>query len=101
MDLRKVPDAEKVRLSRIYMIGGIVFLPFLWFINTVWFFRDAFCREQFEGQSLIRRSVVLSAIGALLWVIGLSVWVVMYQVNRANWEEIGDKLSFLIPLGQP
>ncbi|XP_002166668.1 gamma-secretase subunit PEN-2 [Hydra vulgaris] len=101
MDLKKVKDEEKVRLSRIYMYGGFVFLPFLWFINTVWFFRDAFCKEEFEGQSLIRRSVIISAMGAVIWSIGISVWVVMYQVNRANWEEIGDKLSFLIPLGQP
>eukprot|EP00111_Clytia_hemisphaerica_P012004 TCONS_00035290-protein len=101
MDLSKTPDAEKVRLSRIYFRGGFAFLPFLWFINTIWFFKVAFFNEQFEGQNEIKKNVIRSGIGALVWIIGIAVWVVIYRTNRASWGATGDAISFLIPLGEP
>ena len=30
---------EKVDLSRKYFLGGCFFLPFLWAVNAVWFFK--------------------------------------------------------------
>ncbi|XP_031562490.1 gamma-secretase subunit PEN-2-like [Actinia tenebrosa] len=101
MDLRKVPDEEKVRLCRRYTIIGLAFLPFLWFINVVWFFKEAFCRERFPGQSKMRSDIVKSAIGLIIWIAGLTTWIVMFQKNRAEWGYYGDKISFLIPLGRP
>jgi len=100
MDLAKTPNEEKVLLSRIYFIGGFAFLPFLWFINTIWFFRDAFRKEEFEGQLDIRKYVIRSAIGTVIWTAGLTAWITIYQLHRAQWGELGDKLSFLIPLGE-
>ena len=55
MDLRKTTNEEKVKLSRLYFYGGFVFLPFLWFVNSVWFFREAFFKETFEGQAEVRK----------------------------------------------
>lgn len=43
--------------------------------------------------------VILSAIGALLWAIGLGVWITIYQTNRVAWGEFADNISFVIPLG--
>lgn len=43
--------------------------------------------------------VILSAIGAVIWAIGLAVWITIYQTNRVAWGEFADKLSFIIPLG--
>ena len=100
MDLKKTPDAEKVRLSRIYFMGGFAFLPFLWLVNTIWFFREAFFAETYEGQSEVRKYVIRSGIGTVIWIGGLTTWIIMYQWNRASWGELGDKLSFLIPLGE-
>ena len=101
MDLRKVPDEEKLNLCRKYFYGGFAFLPFLWFINCVWFFRDAFIREQFEEQKTLQKFVIRSAVGAVVWTAGLAAWITIYQINRASWGEIGDKISFIIPLGKP
>ena len=53
MDLSRTPNEEKVRLSRIYFIGGFAFLPFLWFVNVVWFFREAFFKDEFDGQTQV------------------------------------------------
>lgn len=43
--------------------------------------------------------VILSAIGALLWAIGLGIWITIYQSNRVAWGEFADNISFVIPLG--
>ncbi|EDO46097.1 predicted protein [Nematostella vectensis] len=101
MDLRKVSDEEKVKLCRKYTLVGLAFLPFLWLVNAIWFFREAFCRESFPGQKSMRSNVIKSFIGFSIWAAGLSTWIVMYQTNRASWGELGDTLSFLIPLGEP
>ena len=55
MDLCKTPNEEKVKLSRHYSCGGFVFLPFLWFVISVSFFREAFFKETFEGQAEVRK----------------------------------------------
>ncbi|KAK3738519.1 hypothetical protein QZH41_012048 [Actinostola sp. cb2023] len=119
MDLRKVPDEEKVRLCRKYTIMswqlaldlrtilcfffvvGLAFLPFVWFINVVWFFREAFCRDSFPGQAKMKGDLIKSGIGLAIWIAGLVTWIVIFLNNRASWGEFGDQISFLIPLGQP
>ena len=37
-----------------HFLGGFALLPFLWFINVVWFFREAFIKPSFTGQSKIK-----------------------------------------------
>ncbi|CAH3016843.1 unnamed protein product, partial [Porites evermanni] len=76
MDLRKVSDEEKVNLCRkytihifnyyylflnpfffsftCYLLRGFALLPFLWFINVVWFFKEAFIKPSFSGQSKLK-----------------------------------------------
>lgn len=43
--------------------------------------------------------VILSGVGAMLWAIGLGVWITIYQTNRVAWGEFADNISFVIPLG--
>jgi len=45
--------------------------------------------------------VIKSGIGFLVWVAGLTAWILIYQKYRASWGEIGDRISFVIPLGEP
>lgn len=42
----------------------------------------------------------LSAIGALVWAIGLGTWITVFQANRAAWGEFADDISFIIPFGK-
>ncbi|CAG2056009.1 unnamed protein product [Timema podura] len=74
---------------------GFAFLPFLWCVNAVWFFKDAFIKQPYEEQ----KNVILSAIGALIWVAGLTTWIVTFQTQRAQWGETADYMSFIIPTG--
>lgn len=44
--------------------------------------------------------MIFSAIGALLWAIGLGTWIAIFQANRVAWGEFADDISFIIPLGE-
>ena len=35
-------------------IGGFALLPFLWCVNSVWFFKEAFLKESYEQQNQIK-----------------------------------------------
>ncbi|XP_021001874.1 gamma-secretase subunit PEN-2 [Parasteatoda tepidariorum] len=101
MDLRKMKNDEKLSLCRWYYRGGFFFLPFLWFVNAIWFFNEAFRKSFYEEQRMIRAYVIRSAIGAAVWAAGLITWIVIFQLNRADWGEFADSLSFIIPVGIP
>lgn len=79
---------------------GFLFLPFLWFVNLIWFFKYAFMKHfASPEQKGLKKFVVLSGIGLLVWVIILAAWNTYFQLNRAtaSW---GDDLSFIIPVGR-
>lgn len=38
----------------LFQSGGFAFLPFLWFINSVWFFREAFLKPEYQEQRQIK-----------------------------------------------
>ncbi|KAL1116784.1 hypothetical protein AAG570_005256 [Ranatra chinensis] len=99
MDLTKMKDDDKLYLCRWYFKAGFVCLPFVWLVNAVWFFNEAFRRPYFEQQKLMKKYVLFSAIGFLLWVVVIGVWVYIFQTRRIAWGHTGDLLSFVIPTG--
>lgn len=103
MDLssRKVTPEQKLDLCRKYFIFGFAFLPFLWAVNAVWFAKEAFMKKpEYEEQKSLKKYVVASAIGALSYFVAFVAWIVVFSNNRAQWGELGDRLSFNIPTGQ-
>ena len=34
--------------------GGFALLPFLWFVNSIWFFKEAFLKPPYEEQKQIK-----------------------------------------------
>ncbi|XP_061920211.1 gamma-secretase subunit PEN-2 [Entelurus aequoreus] len=101
MNLERLPNEEKLNLCRKYYLGGFVLLPFLWLVNVVWFFKEAFFKPVYTEQLQIKTYVKRSAVGLLLWVAVLTTWITIYQHYRAEWGEMGDYISFNIPLGIP
>lgn len=96
MNLEKVGEEEKVAISRKYFIGGFFFLPLLWIVNGVWFFKEAIKKN---GNQLIRRYVAGSMLGAVIWIAIFVVWISIYQTQRANWGNFGDYISLTLPYG--
>ncbi|MEQ2260183.1 hypothetical protein XENORESO_007344 [Xenotaenia resolanae] len=101
MNLERLPNEEKLSLCRKYYLGGFALLPFLWLVNVVWFFKEAFVKPPFTEQTQIKTYVKRSAMGLTFWVTVLTTWITIYQHFRAQWGEVGDNLSFTIPLGTP
>ncbi|XP_071277378.1 gamma-secretase subunit PEN-2 [Agelaius tricolor] len=101
MNLERVSNEEKLQLCRKYYLGGFLLLPFLWLVNVLWFFRDAFLAPPFGEQPRIKKYVLRSALGAGLWGLGLGVWVGLFQTRRGQWGALGDALSFTQPMGEP
>ncbi|KAM4567718.1 gamma-secretase subunit PEN-2 isoform 1-T2 [Fundulus diaphanus] len=101
MNLERLPNEEKLSLCRKYYLGGFALLPFLWLVNVVWFFKEAFVKPPFTEQTQIKTYVKRSALGLFCWVTILTTWITIYQHFRAQWGEVGDYLSFTIPLGTP
>lgn len=57
--------------------------------------------EKRRSLASIRKYVIFSAMGTLIWTAALVSWITIYQVNRASWGEFGDSISFNIPRGIP
>lgn len=58
-----------------------------------------FFQNNFQIFFFLFSDVIMSTIGALLWAIGLGVWITIFQTNRIAWGEFADNISFVIPLG--
>ncbi|KAG7176556.1 gamma-secretase subunit pen-2-like [Homarus americanus] len=101
MCLAKLPNERKLTLCRKYYMAGFAFLPFMWAINAIWFLNEAFWAPPYPEQKQIRRYVIVSGVGALLWLVGLISWVVVFQQNRSVWGATADYMSFIIPKGVP
>lgn len=101
MDLKRVKNEEKLDLCRKYYLGGFFLLPFLWIVNSIWFFQEAFLKSQYDQQRQIRTYVIRSILGSLVWIAVIVTWVVIFQLKRAEWGATADYISFIIPKGEP
>lgn len=100
MDISKVPHEKKLYLCRWYFKAGFALLPFVWAINFCWFFSEAFRKPAYKEQSEIKRLVIYSGLGAVIWLIAIIAWVSVFQSKRAEWGATADYMSFIIPLGR-
>ena len=104
MDLNsaQVSDDEKLKMCKYYFYGGFALLPFLWAINVVWFFKEAFIRKpEFPQQKDLKQFVMWSAVLSAICLAGLITWISIFTSHRASWGLLGDQLSFNIPTGSP
>ncbi|XP_014467936.1 PREDICTED: gamma-secretase subunit pen-2 [Dinoponera quadriceps] len=101
MDLAKVPNERKLYLCKWYFRVGFALLPFLWAVNAIWFWKEAFVEPSYEEQKQIKKYVILSAIGAAIWATALLAWTITFQTQRAAWGEFADAISYIIPTGIP
>lgn len=98
MNLDKMSEEEKLKISRKYFIIGFFVLPAVWLANAIWFFKEAFIKRQ--GHPMIRRYVAGSMLGVLVWVAVVVIWTAVYQTQRPNWGAAGDYISLTVPVGK-
>ena len=54
VSLEKKSPEERLNICRKYYLGGFAFLPLLWLINAVWFYKQAFKVDPYPQQAQIR-----------------------------------------------
>ncbi len=101
-------EETQIRLTRKMFIGGFFFLPWLWFVNYL-FFREhmnkptthpsvKFCNyfDQFLIFSIdARASLVLFFVVSAV----LVIWYVVFVTQREKWDAVADQISAVIPNG--
>ena len=50
-----IAPSDCVNFSCFLFPGGFAFLPFLWAINSIWFFKESFMKEHYEQQAQIKK----------------------------------------------
>ncbi|KAL9692547.1 hypothetical protein quinque_016459 [Culex quinquefasciatus] len=105
MDLARVPNERKLYplqmvTSKVILFFGFALLPFVWAINTCWFFSEAFRKPAYDEQKEIKKYVIFSGIGSLIWLVAILSWVTTFQLKRTDWGDFADSISFIIPLGR-
>uniref|UniRef100_A0A2A4K5L7 Gamma-secretase subunit PEN-2 n=1 Tax=Heliothis virescens TaxID=7102 RepID=A0A2A4K5L7_HELVI len=100
MDLSRLPNDKKLQLCRWYYKVGWFLLPFVWVVNAIWFFKEAFMKPPYDEQKEIKKYVIMSAAGAVAWIAVFAVWITVFQLQRVSWGSTGDTLSFIVPLGR-
>ncbi|VDP27489.1 unnamed protein product [Heligmosomoides polygyrus] len=92
--------AAKVDLCRKYFIVGLFGLPLVWLGNTIWFFGLGFLRPQSPATNTDRKYVMLSAIGAIFWLIVICVWETIFQSYRSKDVAWAYYLTFIFSVGR-
>ncbi|XP_011407614.1 PREDICTED: gamma-secretase subunit PEN-2-like [Amphimedon queenslandica] len=98
LNSESVSSEEKLLICRRYFIIGCFGLPFVWLVNGLWFIREGFFVKS-EVTTRIRRYVLFSWLGALIWIAAFILWTSVYQTQRQNWGKSGIYLSFVLPGG--
>ena len=92
---------EKLKICKKYFIIGCFALPFVWLINVLWFFKDAFITRSPPPPPKMRSYVFFSFIGLVVWLAVIVVWTSVFQTQRTDWGRTGVALSFFLPPGKP
>lgn len=45
-----------------HVLAGLAFLPFVWAVNTVWFFNEAFRKPTYDEQKEIKKCMYLYSV---------------------------------------
>jgi presenilin enhancer 2 len=70
-----VYNEEAVKLAKSFYYGGFLLLPVLWFVNCFYFWPVL---QHREAEPLIRRYVVKSGIGYMLFSVVLLAWALTF-----------------------
>ncbi|XP_063615785.1 gamma-secretase subunit PEN-2-like, partial [Penaeus indicus] len=73
MKFERLSHDRKLGICRKYFMAGFALLPFMWAVNAIWFLKEAFCATPYPEQKQIRTYVIVSGIGAIVWLVGINI----------------------------
>uniref|UniRef100_A0A915DMP5 Gamma-secretase subunit PEN-2 n=1 Tax=Ditylenchus dipsaci TaxID=166011 RepID=A0A915DMP5_9BILA len=99
VNLQKTSNEDKLKLCKHYFYIGIALLPLVWLANVVWFYKYAYCKEEFAEQKSLKFYIRASFLGMLCWLVVIVAWTIFFQTNRAKGIAWSDYLTFVFPVG--
>lgn len=111
--LDKMSSEEHVSISKKMFYGGFAFLPFLWLVNFIYFYKTSRkpyapnelkkCKKRKRKKKslilIILVDIYLSLTGCIFWFILLTTWYALFVNKRVAWGEGGDRITVVIPKG--
>ncbi|KAI7864956.1 putative gamma-secretase subunit pen-2 [Mucor mucedo] len=94
--LEKMSSEEHVNISKKMFYGGFAFLPLLWLVNFLYFFRTS--REATAPKAL-KKYIYLSLGGCMVWFVLLTTWYGLFVNRRSAWGQTADRITVVIPKG--
>lgn len=94
--LEKLSSEEHISISRKMFYGGFAFLPFLWLVNFVYFYKTI---QQPNAPKVLKQYVYFSLAGCVTWFIILTTWYALFVSKRVSWGEGADRITVVIPKG--
>ncbi|KXS15131.1 hypothetical protein M427DRAFT_330319 [Gonapodya prolifera JEL478] len=94
----KGPAEDILSVCKKFFFGGFLFLPILWLINFVYMYPIIRARNDLSHD--VRKYAFLSLAGAVLWLLILITWGIIFETQRDVWGVRGDMLSVVIPKGR-
>ncbi|KAI8888454.1 putative gamma-secretase subunit pen-2 [Backusella circina FSU 941] len=94
--LEKMSSEEQVSISKKMFYGGFAFLPLLWLVNFMYFFKTS--RKPTAPKEL-KKYMYLSLAGCIVWFIILTTWYSLFVNKRISWGLTADKITVVIPKG--
>jgi len=90
--------AEKMRgICKKMFIGGFFFLPWLWLVNVLLFFRE-YRRPSTPAD--VKFYLRYSLVGCAAYTSVIITWLCIYLAERNKWGAAGDAIALVIPMGK-
>ncbi|ORE06426.1 presenilin enhancer 2 [Rhizopus microsporus var. microsporus] len=94
--LEKMSFEEHVSISKKMFYGGFAFLPFLWLVNFMYFYKTS---QLPNAPSELKKYIYLSLTGCITWFILLTTWYAIFVNKRIAWSTDVDGITVVIPKG--
>lgn len=81
--------------SMLMMLGGFLFLPWLWLMNALYFRRHL----KHGGDPRVRRYVIVSLAFGCMEMVLLITWYGLFVTRWYTWGVIGEKIALTLSWG--
>ncbi|KAI8376756.1 gamma-secretase aspartyl protease complex, presenilin enhancer-2 subunit [Choanephora cucurbitarum] len=94
--LEKMSSQEHIAISRKMFYGGFAFLPLLWLVNFLYFYKQT---QKTDAPKELKRYIYLSLGGCVVWFVVLTTWYGLFVNKRIDWGQGADRITVVIPKG--
>ena len=91
---------EQAKIAKKYFITGCFFMPLMWLVGVVWFFKPAFITKEPPPDPTLKRWVLACGLGLIISTILFVCWNAIFQALRESFGVTGESLTAVFPKGK-